>query len=133
MQQLTPPSVMENQNDNSNVIDLQEILSNSLGLPYEIVREAAPLVFEIGLRLHEVLSDVTNENYPTNEAIALAQAASAAMVLGGTAEALGLDPDDLLCRLLEAGQRGLFDITTAEAPDHLTELFNRFNRTEETE
>lgn len=132
--QLIPPSVMKNANGSSNVIDLNEMISNSLGLPYEIVREAAPMVFEISLRMREVMQEVVDENYPTDAALALAQAMASVMIIETMANHLELDPDDLLIRLLEAGHRGLFDIAEGEASDGLTELFNRFEKiTEETE
>jgi len=124
--QLVPSYDMENQTHDSNIIDLQEMLSHDLGLPYPLVREAAPMVFEISLRIREVLVDVLNDQSPTGEAYALAQAMAATVLIETSAELLEVDSDDLLCRLIEAGHRGLFDIRDEEASPRLNELFNRF-------
>lgn len=129
--QLFPSYDMKNQTPVSNVIDLQEMLSRDLGLPYPLVREAAPMVFEMSLRIREIIHDVVNEQSPTREAYALAQAMAATVLLETSAELLEVDPDDLLCRLSEAGHRGLFDIRDEDASPRLNELFNHFMKSRE--
>ena len=130
--QLIPPHDMENTPPDSNVIHLSEILSREIGLPYEEVRAAAPLVFEISLRMREILVDVVTEQSPSREAYALSQAMAATVLIETSAELLDLDPDDLLCRLIEAGHRGLFDIRDEQATPRSNELFNRFKKEEES-
>ena len=124
--QLFPSYDMKNQTPVSNVIDLQEILSRDLGLPYPLVREAAQMVFELNLRIRELLFDVANEQSPTGEAYALAQAMAATVLIETSSDLLDGDPDDVLCRLIEAGHRGLFDIRDEDASPRLNELFNRY-------
>jgi hypothetical protein len=129
--QLFPSYAMKNHTPVSNIIDLQEILSRDLGLPYPLVREAAPIVFELSLRIRELMFDVVNEKSPTGEAYALAQAMAATVLIEASSNLLDVDPDDLLCRLIEAGHRGLFDIRDEEASPRVNELFNRYMQEQE--
>tara|TARA_R110002012_G_C11358788_1_gene580578 strand:- start:169 stop:549 length:381 start_codon:yes stop_codon:yes gene_type:complete len=122
---------VKNEKDYSNVIDLMEILSNSLGLPYPVVKEASPLVFEFALRFHEVVGDVIEHHQPQRDTYALAQAMAGAMLIETASDLLQVDPDDLLCRLIEAGHRGLFDMDESEASSHLQSLFNRYEKYKE--
>ena len=56
---------------------------------------------------------------------------AATVLIESSAELLEVDPDDLLCRLSEAGHRGLFDIRDEDAAPRLNELFNRFMKSRE--
>ena len=122
---------MKNEKDDSNIIDLMEILSNSLGLPYPAVKEASPLVFEFALRFHEIIGDVVEHHQPQRDAYALAMAMAGTMLIETSSDLLQVDPDDLLCRMIEAGHRGLFDMKEDDASSHLQGLFNRFEKFKE--
>jgi len=109
------------------VIDFDFSVAQSLGLHVETVREAKPVLHELGLRFAEVMSDlVVDHSDVSREAFALAQAMTAAIIIDTVADTLEEDAETFYFRLIEAADRGLFDLTMAEASPRLKALFNQF-------
>ncbi len=105
------------------VIDFHFKVASALGLNVEVVRDATPVMYELSLRFGEVLKDVAADLDPDRESMALAQSIASAVMLQCCAEFLGEDEESFYFRLLEAADRGLFDLNLAEATPRLTALF----------
>jgi len=93
----------------THVADEDFILAWTLGLDIEAVKEARPLIHEMGFRFGEVLKDLRAEHDPSTEAMAVAQAATTSIILDVAIEMLEED-SSLFFRLLSAASNGLFDI-----------------------
>ena len=107
------------------LISIQSYIAEYLGLDHEIVKESAPVLYEMGLRVGDALKDVAADADPSREAFALAQAMCAAIIMEAASEELDQNLDDFCSRLLEAANRGLFDISPTEVSPRLNALFNQ--------
>ena len=105
------------------VIDFHFSLAQSLGLHVEVVRDAAPIMHEMGMRFGEVLKDIAADLAPDREAMALAESMAAAVMLQTCAEFLQEDEETFYFRLMEAADRGLFDLDLNEATPRLAALY----------
>lgn len=108
------------------VIDFHFNLAQSLGLNIEIVRDATPIMHELGLRFGDVLKDLAADLDPDRESMALAQSMAAAVMLQTCAEFLEEDEESFYFRLMEAADRGLFDIDLNEAGPRLTAIYAQY-------
>tara|TARA_Y100000593_G_scaffold24510_2_gene48859 strand:+ start:2824 stop:3195 length:372 start_codon:yes stop_codon:yes gene_type:complete len=99
----------------ANLIDDDFNLSFQLGLDVAVIKEARPLIHEMGLRIGEILKDMAAEHAPSVEVMAMAQCATTAIILELAIEALEED-QSLYFRLLSAASKGLFDIEETENP-----------------
>ena len=108
------------------IIDFDFTVAQSLGLHVEHVREAKPLLHELGLRIGALLKDVAAAHDPPREVFALAQAMSAAVILQTAAQVMEEDEESFYFRLIEAADRGLFDLEMTDASPALKALYNQF-------
>lgn len=108
------------------VIDFDFSVAQALGFTVEDVRDAKPILHELGLRIGDVFKDIASDLAPTREALALAQAMSSAVVIQVASEALDQDEASFYERLIEAADRGLFDLDLSEASPRLTALYAQY-------
>lgn len=109
------------------IIDFPHVLAQASGLDGPISKEAAPLVHEIGFRIAELMNDIAVDVDCSREAFALAQAVSCALFLDLTAEILDQDIEDFSMRLMEAANRGLFDLAPQDASPRLQAILQQHN------
>lgn len=98
----------------ANLIDDDFNLSFQLGIDVAVVKEAKPLIHEMGLKIGEVLKDMAGEHAPSVEVMAMAQCATTSIILELAIEALEED-QSLYFRLLSAARKGLFDLDQPNA------------------
>tara|TARA_Y100001951_G_scaffold45702_1_gene36068 strand:- start:74 stop:433 length:360 start_codon:yes stop_codon:yes gene_type:complete len=116
---------------NGQVIDFNFEVAQALGLDTEVIREARPLVYEISLRISEVFKDVAATEDPSREAMALAQSMAAAVIIEAAGSFINEDLETFYFRLLEAADRGLFDMSPTEAPPKLQAIFQQYMEEED--
>ena len=113
------------------VIDLNFEIAQALGLDTEVIREARPLVYELSLRISEMFKDVAVMEDPSREAMALAQSMTAAIIIDAAGKFIGENHETYFFRLIEAADRGLFDMSPTEAPPKLQAIFQQYMEEED--